>query len=287
VPHEDAHDLRPRVPGTTAPAPAAESATSLAVAADQFVTLNDVRLRYHVIGRGEPVVLLHGYLGRLEAMSSLADSLAHNFRVIVPDERGFGQSTKFADPARFGRVMSDDVIGLLDHLGIRRAHLVGHSMGALVAASAAVRQPSRIASVSLVAGPFYADSAAFAQQTAPYVTDLERGKGLTAFFVWIFPGMPDSVAAGLNAQLIPQNDMGSLIASLRAMGGLAVTRDRGSRASVPALVVVGTGDPLLPQSRDIAGWWPGARLVEIPGVNHLDIISRNELIGTIRSLVSR
>ena len=190
-------------PGTTAPAPAAESAATLAAAADQFVTLSDARLRYRVIDRGEPVVLLHGYLGRLEAMSTLADSLARDFRVIVPDERGFGESTKFADPARFGRVMADDVIGLLDHLGIRRAHLVGHSMGALVAASTAVRQPSRIASVSLVGGPFFADSAAFAQQTVSYVTDLERGKGLTAFFLWIFPGMPDSVADGLNAPRCP------------------------------------------------------------------------------------
>lgn len=265
-------------PAVVAPAPA-----RLAAATDRFFTTDGVRLRYREIGRGEPVVLLHGYTARLEFMGDLADSLARDYRVIVPDQRGFGESGKLSDPARFGRRMGDDVVALLDELHIRRAHLVGHSMGALIAANVAARFPDRAASVGLIAGPFYPDSAAFAGMAVPWVTALERGEGLRSFMMWILPGMPDSAAAGLSAQMLAVNDMGSLIAAMRAMGGLVVGRELAGRIRAPAVVAVGTGDPLLPHSQAIAAWWPSAQLLVLPGVNHLDVLVRPEVIGALRA----
>jgi pimeloyl-ACP methyl ester carboxylesterase len=267
-------------PQAVAPAPA-----RLAAAPDRFFTTDGVRLRYREAGRGEPVVLLHGYTQRLEGLNPLADSLSGGFRVIVPDQRGFGESSKFSDPDRFGRKMGDDVVALLDELDIRRAHLVGHSMGALVAADVAVRYPDRTASVGLIAGPFYPDSAAFAGPAAAWVTALERGEGFRSFFMWLFPGIPDSMAAGASAELLASNHMGSLIAAMRAMGGLVVGRDRADRIRAPALVAVGEGDPLLPQSQAIAAWWPGARLVIVPGADHANVIGRTEVIGGLRATI--
>jgi len=156
-------------------APAAPQ--TIAAASDRFFTRGGARLRYREAGRGEPVVLLHGWSQRIELMEDLADSLSGGFRVIVPDERGFGESSKFSDPSRYGQAMVEDVIGLLDHLKISRAHLVGHSMGALVAAQTALRHPARVASASLVAGPFWPDSATFSQGTEPFVEALQRGEG--------------------------------------------------------------------------------------------------------------
>ena len=126
----------------------------LAAAPDRVLTTGDVRLRYRVVGSGEPVVLLHPLGASLEMWGRFADSLATQYRVIALDQRGFGQSSKFADPARFGAEMSTDVVRLLDHLRVRRAHVVGYSLGAAVASHLAVRAPDRVATVSLVAGPF-------------------------------------------------------------------------------------------------------------------------------------
>lgn len=270
---------------TPAPAVVAPAPARLAAAPDRFFTTDGVRLRYREAGQGEPVVLLHGYTQRLEGLSPLADSLAGSFRVIVLDQRGFGASSKFSDPARFGRKMGDDVVALLDELNIRRTHLVGHSMGALVAAHVAARHPDRIASVGLIAGPFFPDSAAFAGPSAAWVTALERGEGFRGFLRWLFPGLPDSIIAGANAELLAANDMGSLIAAMRAMGGLVVGRDLAGRIRTPAVVAVGDGDPLLPQSQAIAAWWPGARLLVVPGVNHADIIGRPEVVGLLRETI--
>lgn len=151
--------------GTPAASPAQVAAPAaprtIAEAPDRFFSHAEARLRYREAGRGQPVVLLHGYTQRIELMEDLADSLSGSFRVIVFDERGFGESTKFSDPARYGWAMVEDVIELLDHLRIRRAHVVGHSMGALVAAQVALRHPDRIASASLLAGPFFPDSIGF------------------------------------------------------------------------------------------------------------------------------
>lgn len=268
------------------PAPATAAPTRLAAAPDQYLTTGTARLRYRDIGRGEPVVLLHGYTQRLELISELADSLARDFRVIVPDQRGFGESSKFSDPRMFGRVMGDDVIALMDTLRLPRAHLVGHSMGALVAANVAVRFPERIRTAALIAGPFYPDSAAFASMAGPWVTALTRGEGLRAFFMWLFPGIPDSLAASASAQLLAANDMGSLVAAMQAMGGLVVSRDRAGAIRTPALIAVGTGDPLLPQSRAISVWWPSARLLEIPGVNHAEVLLRPEVLRAMRETIT-
>lgn len=271
-------------PATTPPAEAPAAAT-LAAGADQYFDRDGVRLRYRDVGRGEPVVLLHGYTQRIELMQDLADSLSSSYRVIVLDGRGFGQSTKSPDPRRYGAAMVEDVIGLLDRLRIRQAHLVGHSMGALVAANAALRHPSRVATASLLAGPFYPDSAEFAAMSAPFVQALERGQGLTGFVSWIFPGIPDSVAAAFSAQGLAQNDLGSLIATMRSMGSLMVTAEQARGARVPALVAIGTGDPLLPQSRSVAVLWRGARLLELPSVNHDAVRAHGAVVAAIRELL--
>jgi len=274
-------------PHTTSAVVSTAAATRLAAAPDQYFTIRGgVRLRYREVGRGEPVILLHGYTQRLELMSELADSLAKDFRVIVPDQRGFGESSKFSDPARFGRVMGDDAIALLDAVQLRRAHLVGHSMGALVAANVAARFPDRVRTATLLAGPFFPDSAGLASLGAPWVSALERGEGFRTFLMWLFPEISDSVAAGASAELLAANDKGSLVAAMRAMGGLIVSPERAGRLRAPALVAVGTGDPLLPQSRAMAAWWPSARFLEIPGVNHVDVMLRPEVLRAMRDMIT-
>jgi pimeloyl-ACP methyl ester carboxylesterase len=230
-------------------------------------------------------VILHGYTQRIEGVQALADLLAATNRVIVFDERGFGESTKLSDPTRYGRAFGDDVIALLDTLHIQKAHLIGHSMGALIAVDVALRYPSRTSTIALIAGPFFPDSAAYARVVAPYVAKLEKGKGLKDFIVWLVPGIPDSTAAGLDQQLQAGNDHGVLIATLATMPGLVPAAGAKPDSNIRVMIAAGTRDPLLPQARGLKSRWPSATLITAEGANHFEIVTRAEVVAGIRALL--
>lgn len=270
-------------PALVAQAPqAAQSA--LQAAADQQLTAGDVTLRYRDAGAGNPVILIHGYTASLESMLGIARALPQDQRMVALDVRGFGRSSKFAEPARFGQSMVDDIVRLMDHLEMPRAHLIGHSMGALIAANVAARYPDRVATVSLVAGPFYGDEATFTTETSRWTADLEAGRGLTNFMLWLFPAWKPDLAAMANAQALKGNDMASLIAVMRSLPRLAI-------AGLPtngdkALLVAGTGDPLFPLSPAFVKQSPGARLVEIAGADHVNVIANAQTVTAIREMLT-
>src|SRR5688572_3495817 len=98
---------------------------------DKFFNSSGVRIRYIEQGQGEPVILLHGNGSRLETwiQRGILPNLSKDYRVIAFDARGHGRSEKPHDPKAYGREMALDVVRLMDHLGIKRAHIVGYSMG--------------------------------------------------------------------------------------------------------------------------------------------------------------
>jgi pimeloyl-ACP methyl ester carboxylesterase len=262
---------------------AATATAPLAASPDQTVTVEGATLRYKDIGTGVPVVLIHGYTANLESMLAVGAPLASTSRIVAFDVRGFGKSSKFAEPSRYGQAMVDDVMRLLDHLKIERAHLVGHSMGALIAANVAARYPDRVSSATLIAGPFYADKPTFAKEVKPWVSDLESGKGLNNFMLWLFPKVDPKLASGFSMQAVKNNDLPSLIAVMRSLPELAI---RGlERANVPALVAVGTGDPLHPLSTSFAKASKAATYLEVAGADHVSIASNRELQQSMRQLI--
>lgn len=259
------------------------AAAGIATAPDQTLTTDDVTLRYREIGAGEPVLLIHGYAASLESQIALANALGPSHRVVAFDVRGFGKSSKFPESGRFGQLMVDDAVHLLDHLKITRAHVVGHSMGAVIAANLVARYPARVASATLLAGPFYPDKPAFAKETAPWLADLESGRGLTDFLRWLMPAMDPKMVAGFSAQVLKTNDLPSLIAVMRSLPDLAIA---GLGATgMPVLVAVGTGDPLHPLSKQFAQSSPGSRLLEIAGANHVSVAASPEFVQALRELL--
>ena len=273
----------PSVPAT--PAAALSTPTPLLAATDHYFVSGDARLRYRDIGQGDPVILLHGLTRSLADWTGVADTLARDHRVIALDVRGFGKSTRFSDPARLGSQMAADIVRLLDHLGIPRAHLAGHSMGASIAAKVATLHPDRVRSVTLMAGPFFEDTTVFAKDEGGFAADVEQGRGMTRFLRWIFPAYPDSVIAAFNAEGLSTNDPATIGAGMRSMDALMVLPSAAHRIRAPALVVVGAGDPLVPQSRWLASWWPGAQLLEIPDADHITVLYHPKVLSAMRSLM--
>lgn len=268
-----------------AAAPQARIAATVGAATDHFFTSGPARLRYRDVGRGDAVILVHGLTRSLEDWIGVGDSLALDHRVIALDLRGFGQSTRFTEPRYFGAEMAADVVRLLDHLRLPRAHMVGHSLGAAVVANVTARYPDRVASASLIAGPFREDTASFARDDDGYVADIERGLGMRRFLQWLFPGMPDSVATALSAETMARNERATVAAVMRSVGALMVPRDRSGALRAPTLVAVGDGDPLMGESRWLASWWPRAQLLVVPEADHLSITRRGEVLAAMRALM--
>lgn len=256
---------------------------TLAMAPDHFLIAGDVRLRYREIGRGEPVVLLHGATRDLESWEGFADRLAVDHRVIALDQRGHGKSSRFTDRTHFGLAMVEDVVRLLDHLHIQRAHLVGHSLGAVVAANVTARHPRRVATASLVSPPMYADSAAYMRAHEAGIADLARGAGMARLNQLVFPDMSDSMAKAASASILANIPAPTLAAMFGSVSSLMLPRSAATAVrGVPTLVMVGTADPLLGKVRALAGWWPEARLVEVRGADHGNAIDRTEVLTAIR-----
>ena len=122
---------------------------------DHFFESEGVRIRHVDLGRGEPIVLVHGFTGSIEGWNrgGILGSFARDYRVVALDCRGHGKSDKPHEPKMYGSHMADDVLRLMDHLRIRKAHIVGYSMGARITGYLLAKHPDRMISATLGASP--------------------------------------------------------------------------------------------------------------------------------------
>jgi pimeloyl-ACP methyl ester carboxylesterase len=105
--------------------------------------VNGVRIWYAVFGDGEPVILLHGGLANANYWGHQVRALQRRYQVIVMESRGHGRSSRNQEPYGYD-LMASDVVGLLDHLKIRKAAIVGWSDGAIIGLDIAMKHPERV-----------------------------------------------------------------------------------------------------------------------------------------------
>jgi pimeloyl-ACP methyl ester carboxylesterase len=123
------------------------NATELAPSDTRYVDVNGVHMYIESYGEGSPLVLLHGGMLTIDLnFGSLIPTLAGRHRVIGVELQGHGRTADIDRPIT-PAALASDVVGMLDHLGIERAHLFGHSMGAAAALELAVTSPARVRSV--------------------------------------------------------------------------------------------------------------------------------------------
>lgn len=115
-----------------------------------MILVKRISLYYEIYGKGYPLLLISGVNADSASWIGVRGRLAERFRVIVFDNRGSGRSD--TPKARYSvREMADDAIALLDHLGIERCHIVGHSMGGFIAQYMAIHHPERVGKIVLEA----------------------------------------------------------------------------------------------------------------------------------------
>lgn len=206
---------------------------------------NGIELAYEVAGQGEPLLFLHGLGSRGEDWAMQAPCFATRYRVITADMRGHGASEK--PPGPYGvPMMAADVAGLLDWLGVESAHVVGLSMGGMIAFQLAVDRPERIRSLVIVnSGPALVPRTPGEWLRVQQRLLLARlfGPARTGRFLSrrLFP-KPEQEA--LRMQFIERwalNDRTAYLAALRALIGWSVL-DRVGHIRCPVLVISGDRD---------------------------------------------
>jgi pimeloyl-ACP methyl ester carboxylesterase len=115
----------------------------------KFAEVNGIRLHYLVSGKGDPIVLLHGFAETSHMWRPLIKELARNHTVIAPDLRGYGSSSAPAD-GYTKTAMAQDVHALLGSLGYTRVGLVGHDIGLMVAYAYAAQYPEEVKRIVLM-----------------------------------------------------------------------------------------------------------------------------------------
>ena len=144
----------------------------------EHAKVNGVELEYEVVGSGEAVLLIHGAHIADALQPLVAEPALERFQRIRYHRRGVGGSTRPVDtePTSVPE-QAEDAVGLLDHLGVDRAHVAGHSLGGAIALELAAQHPTRVASLVLLEPAFPATpaGAAFTRAVAPLIDRYQAG----------------------------------------------------------------------------------------------------------------
>lgn len=241
-----------------------------------------VELAVHESGHGEPVVLLHAWGETHRSFDGLTPLLPRSLRLVVPDQRGVGDSAKPAGGYSL-RDAADDVVALLDGLGIEACWLLGTSSGGYVAQQVAVAHPDRVRGLVLVGAPSDLHGpvpAALAEVLESFRDPVTRGdiRALNGVLPLRVPVperfLDDQETAALS---IPRSVW---FAGIEGLVTAAPPLQTGTIA-VPTLILWGAEDDILPvsQARDLAAAIDGSRLVIYEGTGHLVLWERLERVA--------
>jgi len=137
-----------------------------------LASVNKIKIWYAIFGHGLPVIMLHGGLSNANYWGHQVRVLDKHYEVIVMDSRGHGRSTRNVEPYGYD-IMASDVLGLMDHLKISKAAIVGWSDGAIIGLDIAMHHPERVSKLF-----------AFAANSDPSgVADISKSPVFNAFIV--------------------------------------------------------------------------------------------------------
>jgi pimeloyl-ACP methyl ester carboxylesterase len=247
---------------------ATSTAVATAVPPSGFFDSDGAKIHYETFGEGKPIVLVHGVTASIEmnwVATGWIDTLRPVRRVVALDCRGHGQSDKPHDPAAYGNEnMGQDVLRLMDYLGIEKADLFGYSMGAYISADLLAHHAERFDSVILggIGNVFTPAGAEFTK----LVSD--------AFLAPDPSQITNPVLKSFRefADLDPNNDLKALAACILHVADMQNAADFAD-VSIPVLIVDGADDVISPNPEALRDAIPGSRLIVIPDRDHIAVVS--------------
>jgi pimeloyl-ACP methyl ester carboxylesterase len=247
-------------------------------------------ITYLEAGRGRPLMLLHGIGSAARSFRDQLDGLSARWRVIAWDAPGYGGSTALSSEAPGADDYAARLAAFLDDLGIEACHLLGHSLGCLMAARFAVRHPERVRSLSLC-------SVAAGHGLLP---DEERRRLLDQRVNDVATLGPAEMARRRGPRLVAPGAapvilqrVVDIMASVRADGYAQAARMLSTAdieadivrlpADLPVQIVYGEADVVTPpaKNREVAALRPGARVTAIPDAGHALYLEQPQAFNSI------
>jgi len=241
------------------------------------ISINNITLAYTRRGKGTPLVLLHGYPLDRSIWNETAPFLEDEFDLILPDLRGFGESTTVEMPYTMDSLAAD-IAGLLNHLGIEKAAIAGHSMGGYVALTFARLYPERLLGLGLISTQLAADPPD--RKEGRYATAAQVAeKGVIVVAEAMTPKLSaDERVQSMVRSLMEGQSSAGVIGALKAIAERLDSGDLLKNFKFPVLVLHGDADALIPveRAREVKAALPGAELIELPGVGHMPMLEAPE-----------
>ena len=233
-----------------------------------------VRIYYEVEGSGPPLFLHTGMTGAARNWRDIGyvDALRDRFMLVMHDPRGHGASDKPDDPelCRIER-FADDVVAVLDDLGIEKTHYFGYSMGARAGWFLAHRHPDRLISMIAGGGPIHSPTASFTSLFKAF----ESGPEALIAAEEEMSGAP--LPGAMKDQLMESDTKAfAVVARGKELDGSA--EPFLSTIAVPTLVYVGSRDWLVPEAERSVELLPNAALVILPDLDHTEGLYRGDLV---------
>ncbi len=244
-----------------------------------FCRSHDLDIYYEVHGNGPPLLLVSGLGGGTWSWYAQVPFFQDFYRTITFDNRGVGRSGAPAGPYRMEQ-LARDALGLLDHLDLGAALVMGVSMGGMIAQEMAFLAPGRLK--ALVLGCTHCGRPQRVPPAPEVIEVIAANQGLSPaeivdkdlpylFSAGFLEEHPEEVAAYRRSQLsAPPQPLEAFRAQLEAIYAFQACEGL-DRLAAPVLVVTGTADVVvLPENSGLlAGLLPRAELVELPGAGHL------------------
>lgn len=255
-------------------------------------TLNGVALEYALQGSGEPLLLIPTGPIADGFMPFLSDrALAARYRLISYHQRGQVGSTRSPAPVSFAQHAAD-AAALLDYLGVRGAHVAGHSSGGDIALQLAVDRPDLVHTLVLMepALMFVPSAAAFFEKAGPALSAYGSGdrEAAMALFLSMVSGLDWETCRTVIEQRVPggvaqaMQDADSFFGGyLPALGAWQFGRNEAARISQPVLSVLGTRtERLFVEGHDLLhAWFPQLEDLVVEGVGHLLHLQRPQPVA--------
>ena len=246
-----------------------------------YAQTNGINLYYELHGRGKPLVLIPGLGYNGWMWHRMIPGLAEHYQVISIDNRGVGRSDKPAGPYT-AQMLAADVVGLLDALGLPKAHIMGHSMGGFVAQALTLDHPDRVDRLILSAtnfgGPRHVPISAEAMAvltdlSGDPIERLRRGIAVSCAPCFV-EGNPEFIEQWVNYRVThpidPAGYQAQLAIGLGLIAEAAAFEHRLAAITAPTLILFGAEDKVVPPGNAtlLVARIPDARVEILPNAGH-------------------
>lgn len=253
---------------------------------NQPVGEQPIKLHFSESGQGEPIILLHGFLGSSAYWDEVIPLLSRHYRCIVPDLRGHGHSPVSTKPYSI-EAMAADVVALLDELQLEQATILGHSMGGYITLALVEHYPSYVKAWGLIHSTGYEDTEEGKQKRLNAITQI-RTTGIIDFVDGFAEGLfAPHLVYKLPESVLKVKEIGYITSPEGGCGAAAAMRERPERlsiiqnATVPVLLIAGEYDSIAPPDRMFISDQPHVTAAVIPDIGHMSMMEAPEQLVNI------